>query len=80
MKPARVKSKEKKLKERSVQNRQLIAGYTEMAHDRQQESEALEWCEALIGDGIRERRACDTPAHTTAARLRKQFGHTRCNI
>ena len=28
----------------------LIEGYREMAADKEGEEEALEWCEALIGD------------------------------
>jgi hypothetical protein len=29
---------------------ELDAGYSEMAADKEAEGEALEWCEALIGD------------------------------
>jgi hypothetical protein len=34
----------------------LLAGYREMANDQEQEVEALEWCEGLVGDAINEER------------------------
>lgn len=34
----------------------LAAGYAAMAADREREQEALEWCEALAGDGQHEAR------------------------
>jgi hypothetical protein len=43
--------------EREVSNIQeggLLAGYREMANDREREAEALEWVEALIGDGTHQ--------------------------
>jgi hypothetical protein len=30
----------------------LQAGYEEMSRDLQHETEALDWCEALVGDGF----------------------------
>jgi ketopantoate hydroxymethyltransferase len=30
----------------------LLAGYRQMAEDEQSEQEALDWCEALIADGV----------------------------
>jgi hypothetical protein len=30
----------------------LLAGYREMANDQEHNSEALEWCDALIGDAL----------------------------
>jgi hypothetical protein len=38
--------------EPSVRQSELLAGYREMANDQEQEAEALEWCEGLIGDAI----------------------------
>ncbi len=34
----------------------LLAGYREMANDREREAEAREWCEALIGDANHQER------------------------
>ena len=34
----------------------LVAGYAEMAKDRQREEEAMEWAEATIGDLAHEAR------------------------
>ena len=34
---------------------ELLEGYKAMAADRERESEALEWSEALIGDGLEAR-------------------------
>ena len=31
---------------------ELRAGYEEMSRDAEREAEALEWCEALIGDAL----------------------------
>ena len=31
---------------------ELQAGYEEMSRDVQREAEALEWCEALVGDAF----------------------------
>ena len=31
---------------------ELAQGYRDMAADKEREAEALEWCEALIGDGF----------------------------
>jgi len=38
----------------NLQEGGLLARYREMANDREQEAEALEWSEGLIGDAIRE--------------------------
>lgn len=32
------------------QERELLAGYREMANDKEHEAEAPEWCKALMGD------------------------------
>ncbi len=37
--------------------RDLVAGYKEMSLDVEHEAEALEWCEALIGDIVLEDEA-----------------------
>ncbi|HME01332.1 MAG TPA: hypothetical protein VKM93_28975 [Terriglobia bacterium] len=34
----------------NAQEAELLADYRERANDREREAEALEWCEALIGD------------------------------
>lgn len=34
----------------------LAVGYAAMAADREREQEAMEWCEALAGDGQHEAR------------------------
>jgi len=34
----------------------LLAGYRQMANDREQEAEAREWCEGLIGDAANQER------------------------
>jgi hypothetical protein len=34
---------------------ELRQGYEAMAADKEREAEALEWCEALIGDGFETR-------------------------
>ena len=34
---------------------ELAQGYRDMAADKEREAEALEWCEALIGDGFETR-------------------------
>jgi len=34
---------------------ELRRGYEQMASDSEREKEALEWCEALIGDGFEAR-------------------------
>ncbi len=34
---------------------ELAQGYRDMAADKEREAEALEWCEALIGDGFEAR-------------------------
>jgi len=78
MKPGSEKSKDGQLQERSVQNRRLLADYAEMAHDLRHESQALEWCEALIGDSIRERRACVKPAQRNSSRASK--ASLRCQM
>jgi hypothetical protein len=36
----------------SASEGELLAGYRAMASDQEQEAEALEWCEGLIGDAI----------------------------
>ena len=78
MKPGSGKSKDGQLQERSVQNRRLLADYVEMAHDLRHESQTLEWSEALIGDAIRERRACVKPAQRNSSRASK--ASLRCQM
>jgi predicted CopG family antitoxin len=39
-----------------VVNDDLLAGYRAMAADTEREREALEWSDALIGDGVNEAR------------------------
>jgi hypothetical protein len=34
---------------------QILRGYEEMAANEEREAEALEWSEALIGDGLKRR-------------------------
>jgi hypothetical protein len=34
------------------QHETMVAGYREMAENAQTEREALDWCEALISDGV----------------------------
>jgi hypothetical protein len=43
-----------RLHEPSSRDSGLLAGYREMANDQEHETEALEWCEGLIGDAIPE--------------------------
>jgi hypothetical protein len=35
---------------------ELLSAYREMASDRERETEAQEWCEGLISDGINQER------------------------
>jgi len=47
---------EKKRKSRRPTEAEMIAGYQEMAADKEREKEALEWIEGLIGDSSDEAR------------------------
>jgi hypothetical protein len=42
----------KKAKQKDPTEAELLAGYGEMAADVEHEREAMEWCEALIGDAL----------------------------
>ena len=74
------KPKGGQIEERTVQDRQLLASYADMAHDSQLESEALQWCEALIGDAIRERLPASRPGNKIGAGLPKQVGDAGSNL
>jgi hypothetical protein len=39
-------------REPSPRDGELVAGYREMANDKEHEAEALEWCEGLSDDAI----------------------------